>query len=157
MGLQFFKRRRQAEGSSPKNLESVNERYNAYFPRLFAYVHSCVGGDIPAQDIVVQAFFRAFERAGGSDEDKFRAVLFRTARDLCHPALKDARSDDGDSLSARERDVISLVFDAGLTQGQIARLFRIRKTVVSSLLMAGLRKLKEQTSPAAAAAYLKPV
>jgi DNA-binding CsgD family transcriptional regulator len=47
------------------------------------------------------------------------------------------------------------VFDAGLSRDQIARLFRIREATVSALLMSGLRKLKEQTSPAAAAAYLK--
>jgi DNA-directed RNA polymerase specialized sigma24 family protein len=110
---------------------------------------------MPAQDIVVEAFTRALRRAGNSDEDHFRTVLFRTARRLCRPAIKDAKSGDGDSLNPRERDVISLVFDAGLTRDQIARLFRIRATTVGALLMSGLWKLKEQTSPAAAAACLK--
>jgi DNA-directed RNA polymerase specialized sigma subunit len=48
---------------------------------------------------------------------------------------------------------MSLVFDAGLTRDQIAHVFHISETSVSSLLMTGLRKLKEQTSPAAVAAY----
>jgi DNA-directed RNA polymerase specialized sigma24 family protein len=134
---------------------AVNERYNAYFPRLFAYVRSCVGGEMPAQDIVIQAFSRAFSHPNSADEDCFRSVLFRTARRLCRPALKQARVDDGDSINRREREALSLVFDAGLTREQIARLFRIRESTVSALLMTGLRKLKEQTSPAAAAAYLK--
>ncbi len=157
MGLQFFKRRQERMGSGPTEMDGVRERYNAYFPRLFAYVHSCVGGDIPTQDIIVQAFSRAFCRAGSSDEDRFRIVLFRTARRLCRPALKDCRSDDSDSLNPREREVLSLVFDAGLTRDQIARLFRIRETTVNSALMTGLRKLNGQASPAAAAPCLRPV
>ncbi len=155
MGLKFFKPRQDTEGPVPTEMGGPKERYNAYFPRLFAYVRSCVRGDMPAQEIMVQAFYRAFRRAGGRDEDQFRTVLYRSARQLCRPALEDHRSEDGDPLSAREREVISLVFDAGLTRQQIAHLFRIRPTTVSSLLMAALRKLKEQTSPAAVTAYLK--
>ncbi len=155
MGLKFFRRRQDTENPVPTEIGGAKERYNAYFPRLFAYVRSCVGGDMPAQDIVIQAFYQAFRRAAGSDEDKFRTVLFRSARRLCRPALNDRLSEDGDPLNAREREVVSLVFDACLTREQIAHLFRIRPTTVSSLLMAALTKLKEQTSPAAATAYLK--
>ena len=155
MGLKLFRRKQHNEATRPADMGTVNERYNAYFPRLFAYVRSCVGGEMPAQDIVIQAFNRAFDHPRSADEDCFRSVLFRTARRLCRPALKQARVDDGDSLNAREREALSLVFDAGLTREQIARLFRIRESTVSARLMTGLRKLKEQTSPAAAAAYLK--
>jgi DNA-directed RNA polymerase specialized sigma24 family protein len=155
MGLKLFRRKQHTEATRPADMGAVNERYNAYFPRLFAYVRSCVGGEMPAQDIVIQAFSRAFSHPNSADEDRFRTVLFRTARRLCRPALKQARVDDGDSLNRREREALSLVFDAGLTREQIARLFRIRESTVSALLMTGLRKLKEQTSPAAAAAYLK--
>lgn len=156
MGLRFLKRSEQMESSNPRELDRVSERYNAYFPRLFAYVHSCVGGDIPTQDIIVQAFSRAFQRAGNAGEDGFRTVLFRTARRLCHPTLKHYRPDHDDSLNTREREVVSLVFDAGLTRIQIAHLFRIRETTIGSLLMTGLNKLKKQTSPAAATANPRP-
>ncbi len=155
MGFKAFMRNREKTAANPKDTASVNERYDAYFPRLYTYVRSCVGGEIPAQDIAVEAFARAFSRAGDSDEDRFRTVLFRTARSLCRPILRDNLSGDSDSLNAREREVISLVFDAGLTRDQIARLFRIRETTVGALLMNGLRKLREQTSPAAVSAYLK--
>jgi len=155
MGLNILRRKQHTEATRPADMGAVNERYNAYFPRLFAYVRSCVGGEMPAQDIVIQAFSRAFSHPDSADEDRFRTVLFRTARRLCRPALKQARVDDDDSLNRREREALSLVFDAGLTREQIARLFRIRESTVSALLMTGLRKLKEQTSPAAAAAYLK--
>ena len=155
MGLNILRRKQHTEATRPSDMGAVNERYSTYFPRLFAYVRSCVGGEMPAQDIVIQAFNRAFDHPRSADEDCFRSVLFRTARRLCRPALKQARVDDGDSLNAREREALSLVFDAGLTREQIRRLFRIRESTVSALLMAGLRKLKKQTSPAAAAAYLK--
>lgn len=155
MGLKLFRRKQHTEATRPADLGAVNERYNTYFPRLFAYVRSCVGGEMPAQDIVILAFSRAFSHPDSADEDSFRTVLFRTARRLCRPTLKQARVDDDDSLNRREREALSLVFDAGLTREQIARLFRIRESTVSALLMTGLRKLKEQTSPAAAAAYLK--
>ena len=155
MGLGFFKQRGETTRPRQADVGSTNERFSAYFPRLFAYVRSCVGGEVPAQDIVVDAFTRAFKKAGGADEEEFRAVLFRTARRLCRPALKRDGSATDDPLSPREREVISLVFDAGLTREQIARMFRIRETTVSSLLLTGLRKLKEETSPAAAAAYLR--
>ena len=155
MGLNVLRRKQHTEATRPADMGAVSERYNAYFPRVFAYVRSCVGGELPAQDIVIQAFNRAFDHPRSADEDCFRSVLFRTARRLCRPALKQARVDDDDSLNRREREALSLVFDAGLTREQIRRLFRIRESTVSALLMTGLRKLKEQTSPAAAAAYLK--
>ena len=154
MGLRFFNRKQHTESSEPTEIGGTKERYDAYFPRLFGYVRSCVGGDMPAQEIVVQAFYQAFRRAGNRDEDQFRAMLFRSARRLCRPALKDRQPDDGDPLNAREREVVALVFDAGLSREQISHLFRIRPGTVSSLLMTALRKLKEQTSPAAATAYI---
>ncbi len=156
MRINLFNREQGTEDAGPLEMASVNARYDEYFPRVFAYVHSRVAGDLTTQDIVVQAFSRAFSRAGASDEERFRTELFRAARQLCRPALKDGKSDEGDALNARERDVISLVFDAGLSRDQIARLFRIRGKTVTSLLTTGLRKLKEETSPAAAAASLNP-
>ena len=155
MGIKLFRRRQHSEATRPTDLGPVNERYNEYFPRLFSYVRCCVGGEMPAQDIVIQAFSRAFSHPDSADEDCFRTVLFRTARRLSRPSLRQTRADANDTLNTREREVLSLVFDVGLTRDQIARLFRIREATVSSLLMTGLRKLKEQTSPAAAAAYLK--
>jgi len=155
MGLRLLSRKQHTEATRPADMEAVNERYNTYFPRLFAYVRCCVGGEMPAQDIVIQAFSRAFSHPDSADEDCFRTVLFRTARRLCRPALEQPTMDRDDPLNRREREILSLVFDAGLTREQIARLFRIRESTVGTLLMTGLRKLKEQTSPAAAAAYLK--
>jgi DNA-directed RNA polymerase specialized sigma24 family protein len=155
MGLGFTKHEQEMIRPQQADMVSTNERFSAYFPRLFAYVRSCVGGDVPAQDIVVEAFSRAFRKAGGAGEGDFRTVLFRTARHLCRPALRHNGCATDDPLSPREREVISLVFDAGLTREQIAQMFHIRETTVSSVLLTGLGKLKEQTSSAAASAYLK--
>ena len=74
---------------------------------------------------------------------------------LCRPALGDDGSSRDDPLSPREREIISLVFDAGLTREQIPRIFRVPEAMVSSGRLNGLRNLKEQTSPAVAAAYLR--
>ncbi len=155
MGLAFLKRGQDMRRPQQADMGSTTARFSAYFPRLFAYVRSCVGGDVPAQDIVVEAFCRAFSKAGDAGEGHFCTVLFRAARRLCRPALKRDGGSSDDPLSPREREVMSLVFDAGLTREQIAQMFHIRETAVSSVLLTGLRKLKEQTSSAAAAAYLK--
>jgi len=156
MRFRLFKRNNEAAGppARPK-MGTVEERFSAYFPRLFAYVRSCVGGDVPAQDIAVEAFTAAFRNAGSRDEDEFRTALFRTARRLCRPGLKHRASATDDALNQREREILALVFDAGLSREQIARLFNIGTATVNSRLLTGLRKLKEQTSPAAAAAYLQ--
>jgi DNA-directed RNA polymerase specialized sigma24 family protein len=155
MGLGFLKNRQEITRPRQTDTGITDERFGAYFPRLFAYVRSCVGGDVPTQDIVVEAFTRAFSKAGGAGEDDFRSVLFRTARRLCRPALRHDGSAADDPLSPQEREVISLIFDAGLSREQISRMFRMRETTVNSALLTGLFKLKEQTSPAAAAAYPK--
>lgn len=155
MGFGFFKNRQETTPPQDADTGSTSKRFGAHFPRLFAYVRSCVGGDVPAQDIAVEAFTRALTKAGKASEEDFRTALFRTARRLCRPALRRDESAANDPLSPREREVISLIFDAGLTREQISQMFRIREATVSSALLTGLRKLKEQTSPAAAAAYLK--
>ncbi len=150
MGLKFFKHGQKTTRPQQLDMGSRNERFSAYFPRLFAYITSCVGGHVGAQEIIVEAFTRAFIKAGGAGEDDFRTVLFRTARCLCRPALRRDASTLDNPLSPQEREVVSLIFDAGLTREQIVRMFRIRATTVSSALLTGLRKLKEQTSPAGA-------
>src|SRR3972149_11066476 len=109
MGLKPLRRKQPTEATHPADMGAVNERYNTYFPRLFAYVRSCVGGEMPAQDIVLQAFSRAFSHPDSADEDCFRALLFRTARRLCRPALKQTTIARDDPLNPRERAGLSLV------------------------------------------------
>lgn len=154
MGFRLFGRRGKDAESAPPDPDRVNKRFGEHYPRLFAYLRSCVGGEIPAQDIAVRAFSQAFKQTSDTtSDDEFRTVLYRAARRMCRPALKDNRSGD-DPLTGREREVISLVFDAGLSRSQIAYMFHFRESTISSLLMSGLQKLKEETSPAAATAYM---
>lgn len=154
MGFRLFNRGGNEADSTPPDPDHVSRRFDEHFPRLFAYLRTCVGGEIPAQDIAVRAFSQAFKRTSETtSDDEFRTVLYRGARKMCRPALKDGQSHD-DPLSAREREVISLVFDAGLNRSQIAYMFQFRESTVSSLLMSGLRKLKAETSPAATTAYM---
>jgi DNA-directed RNA polymerase specialized sigma24 family protein len=148
-----MKRNRRRETPAPQPAGSG--RFNEYFPRVFAYARSCVGGEVQAQEIALKAFTRAYLRSADKDEGAFRTVLFRSARQLCRPLVKENAITDEGSLNVREREVISLVFDAGLTRAEIARLFGIRIETVADLLMSAMRKLNEQTSPALAAAYLK--
>jgi DNA-directed RNA polymerase specialized sigma24 family protein len=150
MGIRFFGRNGH-DSATATSTDRVGERFNAHFPRLFAYVRACVGGEITTQDICVKAFSQAFGEAGAGDDYAFRTALFRAARSMARPALKDNRASD--SLAPREREVLALVFDAGFTRREIADMFRFRESTVSSLLMSGLRKLKEETSPAVATAY----
>src|SRR3990170_8548106 len=99
MGLRLLRRKQHTEATRPADMGAVNERYSTYFPRLFAYVRCCVGGDMPAEDIVIQAFSRAFSHPDSADEDRFRTVLFRTARQLCRPSLTQTRAAADDTLN----------------------------------------------------------
>jgi DNA-directed RNA polymerase specialized sigma24 family protein len=117
-----------------------SERFAAYFPRLFAYACAATGDDEAARDVVVSAFSEAFSRAD-TREDEFEIDLFRTARAICQSGEYRARRHN-DGLTHREREVISLLFDAQLDRAQIGVLLGIRDEVVATTLVRGLRKLR---------------
>ena len=120
--------------------EVQSERFRVYFPRLFAYACASTGDDEAARDVVVSAFSEAFARPDVR-EDEFELDLFRTARAITQSGeYRMRRHDDG--LSPRERDVISLLFDAQLNRLQISALLGIRQDAVASTLVRGLRKLR---------------
>lgn len=119
------------------------ERFQAYFPRVFAYACSVAGDDDAARDIVVSAFASTFTLPD-MREPEFEVAIFRAARD---EANHSARHSDG--LTARERDVIALVFDAQLQQAQIAELMGASQDNVSITLAKGLRKLQANFAPEA--------
>ena len=112
-------------GEGPKagaRREVHSERFAAYFPRLFAYACAATGDDEAARDVVVSAFSEEFSRA------------------------------DNDGLTPREREVISLLFDAQLDRAQIGVLLGIRDEVVATTLVRGLRKLRTSFASAGAGA-----
>ena len=120
--------------------EVQSERFGKYFPRLFAYSCAATGDDEAARDVAVTAFSEAFARPDVR-EDEFELDLFRTARAICQSGeYRMRRNDDG--LSPRERDVISLLFDAQLNRVQISSLLGIEQEAVASTLVRGLRKLR---------------
>jgi DNA-directed RNA polymerase specialized sigma24 family protein len=132
--------------------EVQSERFGKYFPRLFAYSCAATGNDEAARDVAVTAFSEAFARPDMREEE-FELDLFRTARAVCQSGeYRLSRHNDG--LSPRERDVVSLLFDAHLNRLQISALLGIDEPTVAATLVRGLRKLRTSlttgTAPAAA-------
>lgn len=138
-GLKFSR----STGEGPKagaRREVQSERFAAYFPRLFAYACAATGDDEAARDVVVSSFSDAFSRADAR-EDEFEIDLFRTARAICQSGEYRVRRHN-DGLTPREREVLSLLFDAQLDRAQIGVLLGIRDEVVAMTLVRGLRKLR---------------
>lgn len=155
MGLRLVTKGRTAWNATAWEEERTRQLYTTYFPRLFAYVLSCLGDDRgAAEEMTAEVFERALRRrSSDGDERAFRLALFSTAHRLCWPVLKKGRP--GDPLEAREREIIALTFDAQLPPGEIATILRASRGSVTGALMSGLRKLRDQTPPAVLAAYLR--
>jgi DNA-directed RNA polymerase specialized sigma24 family protein len=130
--------------------EVQSERFSRYFPRLFAYSCACTGDDESARDVVVTAFAEAFALPDMREEE-FELELFRLTRTVCQSGeFRVRRQNDG--LSARERDVVSLLFDGQLNRVQISALLGIKQEAVAATLVRGLRKLRSTLGASAAGA-----
>ncbi|MFQ5471476.1 MAG: RNA polymerase sigma factor [Dehalococcoidia bacterium] len=116
-------------------------RFATYFPRVFAYVHSWTGDDERCREIVVEAFARVFNRGAILSDEDFPVALFSVVRDLCEGSRRCSEESQG-GLSASEREVLALLFDAQLTRGQVGSLLQIGEDTVVSTLVRGLRRLK---------------
>ena len=117
------------------------ERFAKHFPSVFAYVHAWAPDDERCREIVVEAFARVFNRGTLLNDEDFPVALFSVARDLCEGWRINSRVSNG-GLSAPEREVLALLFDAQLTRGQVGRLLKLREDTVVSTLVRSLRKLK---------------
>lgn len=115
-------------------------RFARYFPRLFAYVHSAVRDEVRARDIVADAFAAAYARYARSGDEEFCIWLFSGARNALQSGGFTPASD---GLSSRERDVVSLLFDAQLTRREVGVLLSISEDAVANTLLKALRKLRE--------------
>ena len=153
MGLSMLSRSGGHEASLAAQ-QTLQGRFGAHFPRLFAYVYSYVGDATAAREIVADAFIHAFACCPDFPDSTFRLVLFETARGRCRAAVPAKAPFDG-LLSPREREVISLLFDAQLSRREVGRLLKIGEDAVTSALMRGLKKLRA-AAPAILAAYLRP-
>ncbi len=152
MGLSLLSRNR-SHLAPPVNERALQERFGAHFPRLFAYARTCVDDDVKAGEIVVEAFCRAFVRCSDIPDSEFRLVLFGLARGLCRAAASGKGHPD-DSLNPREREVLSLLFDAQLSRREIGRLLKVKEHAVTGALVGGLKKLNA-TPPATLATQLR--
>jgi DNA-directed RNA polymerase specialized sigma24 family protein len=130
------------------------ERFKAYFPRMFAFACSATGDDEAARDACVTAFASVFALPD-MREAEFEVELFRSARELCsNGEYRVRRYNDG--LTPREREVISLVFDAQLELEKVGELLDMRPDVVSIALTRGLRKLRSKLAPEGVAGAVLP-
>ena len=132
---------------------SRRKRFGAYFPRLFAYAQANMGDEAAARGVVIEAFAAVFARQPVLDEDSFRIALFGVARDLCQAAPA-ARPVDS-CLTSRERDVVSLLFDAQLTRGEVGSLIGAPEESVTGDLVRALKKLREVLGPATIPSFLR--
>ena len=150
MGLRLFPGN---QGTDDISNGSRRKRFGAYFPRLFAYAQANVGDEAAAREVVIEAFAAVFARRPALDDDAFRIALFGIARDLCR-AAPNARPVDS-CLSTRERDVVSLLFDAQLTRGEVGSLIGAPEESVTGDLLRALKKLREVMGPATVPSFLR--
>ena len=160
-----------------RRLDQFAEKYQQFFPRVFAYVYGRVHNVHQAEDLVSEVFERAFLKMGSLRNDEaFATWLFTIARNLVtSQARKRGRESivDPDILKSvvatsisvenevlvreevaavveclkkfpqREQDIVSLKFDAELTNGQIAQVMGLSEANVRVILFRTLRKLRE--------------
>jgi RNA polymerase sigma-70 factor (ECF subfamily) len=63
--------------------DAFSERYNQYFPRVFAYVYGRVRNVHTTEDLVADVFERAYQKAGSlRNEEAFSTWLFTIARNV---------------------------------------------------------------------------
>lgn len=160
-----------------RRLDQFADKYQQFFPRVFAYVYGRVRNVHEAEDLVSEVFERAFLKMGSLRNDEaFSTWLFTIARNIVTShARKRGRESavDPDILRSvvatnvsvenevlvreevaavidclkdfpqREQDIVSLKFDAELSNRQIARIMGLSEANVRVILFRTLRKLRE--------------
>jgi RNA polymerase sigma-70 factor (ECF subfamily) len=136
---------------------------------VYAYVATLLRDRAAAEDVTALAFERAFRRRSGYRPRRGspRAWLFGIARNAAldelrrrrrhaslpaDPEASAAEEDDPlrraavraalDALPGRDRDLIALKFDAGLSNGEIARVLRVSESNAGTLLHRAMEKLR---------------
>ena len=160
-----------------RRLDQFAEKYQQFFPRVFAYVYGRVYNVQLAEDLVSEVFERAFLKVGSLRDDRaFPTWLFTIARNIVTShARRSGRETvvDPEVLSSvvatgvsveneilvreevaevidrlktfpqREQDIISLKFDAELTNAEIAKVMGLGESNVRVILFRTLRRLRE--------------
>jgi len=174
----LFRSPADSPNDAARRLDQFAEKYQQFFPRVFAYVYGRVYNVHQAEDLVSEVFERAFLKMDSLRNDEaFATWLFTIARNLVtSQARKRGRETivDPDILKSvvatsisvenevlvreevaavveclkkfpqREQDIVSLKFDAELTNGQIARVMGLSEANVRVILFRTLRKLRER-------------
>jgi len=139
MGLKFIRRRH--FGGHHGAAEQV--RFNAYFPRAFAYAYSNLGDESTAREVVGAAFSTALTDYNAADDPAFRIGLFTALRESCRDRKRKVPLDIG--LAAGERDVITLTFDGGLTSAEVDAV--LGTDTAAMKLSRALQRMSQTSSP----------
>ena len=160
-----------------RRLDEFAEKYRQFFPRLFAYVYGRVHNVQVTEDLVADAFERAFLKSDSLRNDEaFSTWLFTIARNviishgrkhnretIVDPDIMKAIAPSGASVESeillreelnavaqlvrgfpqREQDIVSLKFDAELSNNQIAEIMELSEANVRVILFRTLRKLRK--------------
>jgi DNA-directed RNA polymerase specialized sigma24 family protein len=110
--------RRVLSGDSAEN--TIEQRFESYYARVFAYVLSNVGNPGRARDLVTDVFASILRADREMADEKFRRLLFSSVRELCRKQARAVHLDVG--LARPERELISLAFDAQLSVPEAAQL-----------------------------------
>lgn len=139
MGISLTTQRQQPRVTARADIRQ--DRFDAYFPRVFAYGFSAIGDEEAARHLTVATFAEVFSLPD-MREPEFELEVFRTARQIVRGVYHSPRRSP-DGLTARERDVMALVFDAGLQRDQVGQLLSLRPETVLGILLKGLRKMRD--------------
>lgn len=150
MGLKLFPGN---AGGELEAGETRRDRFGEYFPRVFAYVQHNTGDEAVTRELVAEAFTRVFSIPGVAKEADYRLALFRAARDLCGGARVATTAEE--CLTPRERDIISLLFDAQLRRGEVASILEMEERAVTFELVRALKKLRAGIGPSTVPSFLR--
>ena len=156
----------------PAPAASFADLYRSTLPDLYAYVATLLGDRGAAEDVVAQAFERAYRRRASFDRRRGseRAWLFgiarnaaldelrrrrRTAALIAEPAEAVAPDDEDHAarradvraalarLAPRDRELIALRFHGGLGNAEVAALLGTSESNVGTRLHRAMTKLRE--------------
>jgi len=156
---------------APAPARSFADLYRDTVRDLYAYVATLLGDRSAAEDVVAQAFERAYRKRGSFDAKRGsqRAWLFgiarnaaldelrrrrRTAALVAEPAAEPPSEDDDvvrraavraalGRMEPRDRELIALKYHGGLGNGEIAKLLGTSESNVGTRLHRAMTRLRE--------------
>lgn len=156
----------------PTAITSFADLYRETVQDVYAYVATLVGDRAAAEDVVAQAYERAYKKRRSFDERRGtpRAWLFGIARNaaldelrrrkrtaaLVHEPADLATGDDPDAIARRttvraalqameprERELIALKYHGGLSNAEIGKLLGLSESNAGTRIHRAMTKLRE--------------